>query len=171
MGMRGPMGGGGRGGSMGQRGFGGEGFLSPAIRQRLGITPDQVTKIHQQELDFQKAQIRNRADLEVKRIELNELIAADSPDHAAIDAKLQEVSAAQMASEKSEIDNRLALRDVLTPAQRQQLQQLRTNGFQQAPNTQSATGPAGRGNRRSGQPGSGAPPPPNAQGQAPPANQ
>jgi Spy/CpxP family protein refolding chaperone len=146
-----------------------EGLLSnPATRQRLGITAAQSTKIEQQNVDFEKAQIRARADLQVKRIELNELLRADSPNRSAIDGKLQEVSSAQMALEKSAIDNQLAMRDILTPAQRQQLQQLRTNELQpaQPPNG----GPqAGRG-AGPGAPPRGTPPPPNRQGQAP-ANQ
>lgn len=150
---------------MGRHGFGRAGFLNnEAIRQRLGITSAQLAKIHQQDSAFQKSQIRARADLQVKRIELNELLAADNPNRAAIDAKLQEVSAAQMASEKSAIDNQLALRDILTPAQRQQLQQLRMNGFQPNGPAQTPAG-AGRGGRGPGQPGT--PPPPNQQGQAP----
>ena len=149
--------------------MGGEaGFLNnPAMRQRLGITADQTAKIHQQELEFQKSQIRDRADLQVKRIELNELLAVDNPDRTAINAKLQEVSAAQMASEKAAIDNRLALRDVLTPAQRQQLQQVRTNGFQQgsgsAPTPPRAAGRGGRGPATRG-----TAPPPAQPGQTPP---
>ena len=173
-GQRGRMGFGGRG--MGARGLGGDaGFLSnPAVRQRLGITADQMTKFHQQDLDFQKAQIRDRADLQVKRIELNELLNANTPDRAAIDAKLQEVSAAQMASEKAAIDNRLAMRDILTPAQRQQLEQFRANGMQQGngaaqagPRPPAARGGGGAG--RGPRPG-GTPPPPGQTGQ-PPANQ
>lgn len=162
----------GMGRGMGRQGFGGgfgrAGFLNnEALRQRLGITPAQVAKIRQQASDFQKSQIRDRADLQVKRIELNELLAADNPNRAAIDAKLQEVSAAEMASEKAAIDNRLALRDILTPAQRQQIQQMRENGFQPGGPAQAAPG-AGRAGRGpgAGQRGAGAPPP-NPQGQAP----
>lgn len=165
-----------RGRRMGSRGFGGRGFgrqggflNNPAMRQRLGITSDQAAKIQQQNLDFQKSQIRNRADLEVKRLELNELLAADNPDRAAINAKLQEVSAAQMASEKAGIDNRLALRDILTPAQRTQLQQLRTNGPQQNSTTQATPRTGGRGGAGRGQRGT--TPPPSGQPAQPPANQ
>ena len=166
-GARGQMDFGGRG--MGPRRAGGEAaFLNnPALRQRLGITTDQTAKLHQQSLDFQKSQIRDQADLQVKRIELNELLAANNPDRAAINAKLQEVSAAQMASEKAAIDNRLAMRDILTPAQRQQLEQLRTNGFQQGNGTpQTPARSAGRGGR--GPAARGTPPPGGPQGQAPP---
>jgi len=102
----------GQGDRMGMRGPGrgaGEFGLSrvlndPAIREQLGVTAEQVAKIRQQESDFRKAEIRNRADLEVKRIDLNDLLAADKPDRAAIDSKLQEISTAQLAVEKSRID-------------------------------------------------------------------
>ena len=140
------------------------------MRQRLGITADQAAKIHQQELDSQKAQIRNGADLQVKRLELNELLAADNPDRAAIDAKLQEVSAAQMASQKAAIDNRLALRDILTPAQRQQLKTLRTAGPQTGGTAQTTPRAVAGGRGGRGTAGRGATPPPAPQGQAP-ANQ
>jgi Spy/CpxP family protein refolding chaperone len=156
------MGGRGMGREFGQAGF----LNNPAIRQRLGITADQTAKIRQQNSDFQKTTIRNRADLQVKRIELNDLLAADNPDRTAIEAKLSEVSAAQMAREKAAIDNRLAIRDILTPAQRQQLQQLRTNGFQPAGGGPPQNGPRGaQGPRTGGRRGG----PPPAQGQAPPS--
>lgn len=164
-GQHGPMGRGGR--FMGRQGFGQAGLNDPAIRQRLGITSAQVAKIREQDADTQKSQILARANLEVKRIELNELLAADNPNHDAINAKLQEVSAAQMASEKAAIDNQLALREILTPAQRQQLQQLRENGFQPGGAAQAPPGGA-RGGRGPGQRGT-PPPPPNRQGQAPPS--
>jgi Spy/CpxP family protein refolding chaperone len=139
---------------------GSQGFLnSPAIRERLAITSGQVAKIHQQDLDFEKAAIRERAGLQVKRIELRELLDADNPDRSAIDAKLNEIGAAQMALEKSAIDNRLALREILTPVQRQQLQQLRENGFRPAGPPQPAPrGP--RGNRPPARPGAAPPNPP-----------
>jgi Heavy-metal resistance len=101
-----------RGPGMARPAFGRAGMLNnPAIRQRLGITAQQTTKIRQQNSDFLKSEIRNRADLQVKRIELNELLGAENPDRAAINAKLQEVSTVQMALDKAAIDNRLALRD------------------------------------------------------------
>ena len=95
------------------------------ICEKVGVTTGkQVAKIRQQESDFRKAEIRNRADLKVKRIDLNDLLAADKPDRTAIDSKLQEISTAQLALEKSRIDNRLNMRDALTPAQRQKLRDL-----------------------------------------------
>ena len=114
-----------RGGRRGPREFGLARLLSnPDVRQQLGVTAAQAAKIRQQESDFRKSEIRNRADLEIKRMDLNDLLSAEQPDHAAIDSKLQEISATQLTLEKSAIDYRLTVRDALTPAQRQKLQQM-----------------------------------------------
>jgi Spy/CpxP family protein refolding chaperone len=121
---------------------------NPAVREKLGITAEQAEKIRLQTSEFRKAQIRSRADLEVKRLELDELLAAANPDRAAIDKKLEEISAAQLAQRKSEVDYRLRMRDTLTSEQRQKLQQMREE-FRHH-------GPEGRGPQR---PGGHAPPP------------
>ncbi len=97
---------------------------NPETRQRLGISSEQAAKIRQQELDFRKAQIRNRADHEVKRLELEELLAAEKPDRTQIDKKLREISDSRFAGEKSRIDHHLAMREALTPEQREKLKQM-----------------------------------------------
>jgi len=121
--------GGGMHGGMHQRGEHGMGlaFLvnNPELRKRIGITDEQAAKIRQQSLDFRKAEIRNRADLEIKQLDLHSLMAADTPDRAAIDRTLQEVGAAQMALEKSAVDFHLAMRSALTPEQREKLKAMR----------------------------------------------
>jgi Spy/CpxP family protein refolding chaperone len=116
---------GGRGFGMGQRGFGLMAALrDPDTRKQVGITDEQFAKIRGQESDFRKTEIRDRADLRVKRIELRDLLSADKPDRSAIDSKLQEISASQLAIEKSATDYRLDMRDAITPAQRDKLRQL-----------------------------------------------
>ena len=122
----------GGGDHMGMRGFGrGRGAFGlarllndPAIREKLGITAEQVGTIRKQESDFRKAEIRERADLEVKRVDLKDLLDADKPDRAAIDSKLQEISTARLALEKSAVHFRLTMREAITPEQREKLHQL-----------------------------------------------
>ena len=122
----------GRGERMGGRGFGerrGEFGLArllndPAIREKVGITTEQAATIRLQETEFRKAEIRDRADLEVKRIDLENLLSAEKPDRAAIDSKLQEISTARLTLEKSSVHFRLAMREAITPAQRDKLHQL-----------------------------------------------
>ena len=184
MGMRrGPMGMRGgrmgmRGGPMGMRGGMGEGarefglarlLSNPEVRQQIGVSAEQVAKIRQQESDFRKAEIRNRADLQVKRLDLQDLLSAEKPDRAAIDSKLQEISAAQLAMEKSGIDFHLNMRDAITPAQRQKLEQWMRQrrepgrGENASPRGLRGEGQGGRAGR--GGSGSAAPPAPNSQAQ------
>jgi Spy/CpxP family protein refolding chaperone len=150
----------------------------PAIRQQAGITADQAAKINQQTSDFRKTQIRDGADIQVKRIDLQDLLSADKPDRAAIDAKLQEISASQLTLSKSAIDYQLNMREAITPAQRDKLRQLmRDRGRPRDGRSGGgppASGPQGAGRRG---PRSSAPPP-NSQGRSqsapppgPPPNQ
>jgi Spy/CpxP family protein refolding chaperone len=162
----------GRGRGMGMRGRGGmEGrermlgrlLSNPEIRDAIGVTADQAAKIRQQESDFRKTEIRGRADLEVKQIDLRDLMSTDKPDRAAIDAKLTEISTARLALEKSSVTFRLNSRDALTADQRTKLRDLmRTRRGQNG-------GPAPGGPRggRAGRRGGQAPPPP-ADGTKPP---
>jgi Spy/CpxP family protein refolding chaperone len=121
----------GRDGRRGRRHAGFARLLNdPSIRQQVGITDEQAATIRKQELDFRKTEIRGRADLEVKRIDLKALLAADKPDRAAINATLQEISAAQLTLQKSAIDYRLTMRDAITPAQRDKLRQAMRDRWQ-----------------------------------------
>ena len=96
----------------------------PAIQQRLGITSEQAARLKAQQRAFVKAMIRNRAELQVKRIELGELLAAEKPDRELIEKKLGELNQAQFAMQHSAIENRLAMREMFTPEQRQKMRQL-----------------------------------------------
>lgn len=137
----------GRGPGMGMRERGHRDFMlariirDPAIRQRLGITAEQVTKIRQETSAFRKTQIRNRADLEMKRVELADLLSAEQPDRAAIDKKLEEISAVRLAQEKAAVGFHLSMRDVLTPDQRLKLEQMRRGPSERGPRRGGPHGP------------------------------
>ena len=145
------------GGRMGMRGFGGDdhefGLLralrDPDVRKQVGISDDQFAKLRQQDSDFRKTEIRERADLEVKRIDLRDLLSADKPDRSAIDGKLQEISTAQLALEKSSVDHRLDMRGAITPEQRDKLRQLMHDHWQQGRG--GPGGPHAMGRRAEGQ--------------------
>jgi Spy/CpxP family protein refolding chaperone len=111
------------------------------MREKLGITAEQAAKIRLQTSEFRKAQIRGRADLQVKRLELNELLRADNPDRAAINKKLEEISAAQLARRKSGVDYFLKMHDTLTSEQRQKLQQMREEFRHRGPQGRGPQGP------------------------------
>ncbi len=96
----------------------------PAIQGRLGISPEQAARLQAQQRAFVKAVIRNRAELQVKRIELAELLAAEKPDRELIEKKLGELNQTQFAMRRSAIENRLAMREMFTPEQQQKMRQL-----------------------------------------------
>jgi Spy/CpxP family protein refolding chaperone len=98
---------------------------NPKLREQLLITPEQVAKIRQESLNFRKAEILSRADLEVKRLELDSLLEAETPDRAAIEKSLRAANAAQFTVEKAAIDHQLAVRDLVTPEQRKKLEKMR----------------------------------------------
>jgi Spy/CpxP family protein refolding chaperone len=140
-------------------GFGLSRALSdPEIQQKVGVSAEQLAKIRQQESSFRKTSIEQRADLEVKRIDLQDLLSADKPDRTAIEKALERVSASRLAMEKSRIDFRLNMKDALTPEQREKLRQAMRER-RQARRGEGRSGPGGPGGRgpRSSPPASPAP--------------
>lgn len=127
----------GHGGGMEMRGHGRPGFMlarlvnNPDIREKLGITDDQAAKMRQQFSAFRISEVRSRADVQVKRIELRDLLTADNPDRAAIDSKLEEISAVRLAAAKARVDFALSMKDALTPEQRQKLKDIFSNRFRE----------------------------------------
>lgn len=103
---------------------------NPTFRERIGMTQQQAEKIRTETFDFQKAQIRNRADVQVKKLELRELLSGQNPDRGAINSKLEEISAARLAQAKASVDFHLDMRAALTPDQKLKLQQMRKEFFQ-----------------------------------------
>jgi Spy/CpxP family protein refolding chaperone len=158
-GMRGP----------GMRGRGGQAEMllrlvnNPMMRQRVGITTEQAAKIRQQTSDFLKQQIHSRANLQVQRIDLQNLMAAENPDRAAIDKTLEQISASQLAQSKADVDFRLAMRNALTPEQQQKLMQMRQEFMRRGPGRGGRMGPRGP-QGMTNRPGPGSP-----QSQNPPA--
>ncbi len=98
---------------------------NPSFRERVGITPEQATKIRTETLKFREDRIRNRANLQVSRLELKNLLSADNPDRSAIYQKLQEISAVKLAQAKSAVDFHLDMHAALTTDQQQKLRQMR----------------------------------------------
>lgn len=96
----------------------------PEFRERLGITSEQAAKITEEGMAFQKARIRSRADMEIRRLELAELLTAEKPDQALLDKKLREISDTRFSSERASVEHMLFLREALTPEQREKLKDM-----------------------------------------------
>lgn len=90
---------------------------NPRMRTYLGLTDEQVGRLHKIGVDAEKSAVQNRADMQLHRIELRELMRADNPDHDAIMAKLDEVNALQGKMAKQRVETMLSARSVLTADQ------------------------------------------------------
>jgi Spy/CpxP family protein refolding chaperone len=107
----------------GRRGFGGgAGMLrmaeNPMVRKALGLTDEQVGKLHKIGVDAEKSAVQTRAQMEMNRIELRELMRGENPDQSAIMAKIDEGSALRAKMEKARVQTMLEAKAVLTPEQR-----------------------------------------------------
>ena len=103
---------------------------NPTFRAQIGMTPEQALKIRTETFGFRKAEIRSRADVQVKQLELRQLLSAETPDRSAINSKLEEISAARLTQAKAAINFHLDMRTALTPDQKLKLQQMRQQFFQ-----------------------------------------
>jgi Spy/CpxP family protein refolding chaperone len=161
-------------GGHGGRGFGGgRGLLrmadNPRVRAYLNLTDQQVTSLHQISVESEKTSIRTRADLELRRIELQELLRADNPDHDAVMRKVQEVSDLRGQMAKQHMETLFTARNVLTPEQITKVKTFMEGGGRGGPGGERPTEHRGGPGRRPGAPG--APPAPPAHPSNPPATQ
>ena len=101
----------------------------PGFGMRLGdeldLTDAQKDQIHQIFLDARKKNIDTNAKQELARIELHELMMADTPDQKKIDAKVAELSQLHGAKMSARISSVLAVQKLLTPEQRKKAKELR----------------------------------------------
>lgn len=141
---------------------------NPRVRQYLGLTDEQVGRLHKIGVDAEKASVQTRADMELRHIELRELLRADNPDHDAIMSKLDEVNALQGKMQKQRVETMLAARGVLTPEQLKKIKTFMENrGGGGEHGMQRRGGPGGRPPGHGGPGGAPGGPPPHPQ--APPA--
>jgi Spy/CpxP family protein refolding chaperone len=101
---------------MGDPGPWGEG--APEMREELGLTDDQKTQLRALRMKAFKENLRTRTDLQLRRLELEELLEADTVDKVAVDKAIRALAETQQGALRQRIDQRLAFRNVLTPEQR-----------------------------------------------------
>ncbi len=135
------------------------------MKAELGLTDEQSAKLHQIFTDSKKASIRARADLEVKRMELHELMMADKTDREAALKKAAEISDLRGQMMRQHIETMLAAKAVLTPEQQKKMHALMAEHM-----SRRGEGPQGRpgfGHRGEGFRGPGGPQGPGGPGGAP----
>lgn len=102
-----------------------EGQRGGEMMEDLGLTDEQHQQLRALHSEGRKAGIRSGADVEIKRMELEELLEADEPNQAAIDKAVRELNDLRGAAFKRRIDHRLEFSRLLTPEQRSKLKNFR----------------------------------------------
>jgi Spy/CpxP family protein refolding chaperone len=96
----------------------------------------------------QKRTIRSAADRRIARMELEELLNADTLDQKAIDVKLSQLADLETGKLRARVDQQVSMRKVLTPEQFKKWQQLRpARGERAAARRSMRDGRPGRWNR------------------------
>jgi Spy/CpxP family protein refolding chaperone len=94
------------------------------IQQELGLSAEQSAQLEKLWADGRKQAIRQRADLAIARMELEEAMNATTVDEKAVAAKVKAVSDLQATALRARTEQRLAIRRLLTPEQQQKMKQL-----------------------------------------------
>lgn len=94
--------------------------------KEIGLTPEQATKIRDEMLATRKRAIDLRAKIQHARLEAARLLAADKVDERAAGAQIDEAAKALAELQKLHVAEMVRVRAVLSPEQRQKLDEKRT---------------------------------------------
>ena len=100
---------------------------SDRIRIYLRLADPQVERLRQIAVETEKANVKTRAEIEVRSIELREALRADKPDRDEILKQVQEISDLRREMMKYNVEAILAAKAVLSPEQQRRLFSLLEN--------------------------------------------
>ena len=95
------------------------------LQRQLGLSDDQTAQLRKLFAEQRKQAIRRHADMQIARVELDEALAAATVDEGVVNARAKALADLQAAAVQARVQQRLAMRKVLTPEQAQKMQQLR----------------------------------------------
>lgn len=93
-------------------------------KEQLGLTADQGRRLRELQIDFQKESIKRTAEIDVAELELNGLLEQDMVDVAKVEALAKKIAMLQADLRIARIKTIEAGKAVLTPEQREKLDQL-----------------------------------------------
>jgi hypothetical protein len=100
---------------------------SDRVRIYLRLADPQVERLRQILVETEKADVKTRAEIEVRSIELREALRADKPDRDEILKQVQEISDLRRETMKHNVEAILAAKTVLSPEQQRRLFSLLEN--------------------------------------------
>ena len=84
---------------------------------KLNLTDQQKSDMQKLRLEMEKKQVQIQSKIQLQRIDLRELFAADKPDRAAIEKGIKAVSELQLQEKMNMVDHLFAVNALLTPEQ------------------------------------------------------
>ncbi len=125
----------------------GERALDPGrLKEALGLDDQQLGQLKKLRTERRRAAIKRHADVQLARLALRELMDSPSVDEKALQARTKELGDLHAANLRARAEAQLAMRKLLTPEQREKLEQLRAR----RPGPRPADGPRGPRPRRGG---------------------
>lgn len=107
-------------------GYGCPGFLLKSAG-KLELTKSQIASLKALKTEFQKTVVRNKADIEVAKIELKELLDADNPNFNKVKSKVNQIGTLEQQLRLNFLDKVVQSRKILTADQLQKLKALSDN--------------------------------------------
>jgi len=99
--------------------------MGQGLIKELSLSKDQMDKIKKIRTDAQKKNIPLKGDLQLKSIEMRELIDSDSPDKDKIAVKIKEIDGIKTQMKINMTNAKIDVKGVLTKDQRDKLEQMR----------------------------------------------
>jgi|YelNatPaOPRAMG01_1025707.scaffolds.fasta_scaffold00089_23 Spy/CpxP family protein refolding chaperone len=99
------------------------------IWSKLDLTEEQRAKLSSLHLEFAKETLPIRNELGVRRLELRQLMMAETPDLKAVEAKIDEIQKLEATLQKKRAAHHLSVLKLLTPEQRKKLREQGFVGF------------------------------------------
>ena len=88
------------------------------MADRLNLNDSQKAGMQKLRLDHEKKQARLQSDIRIARIELKELLSAETPDRAAIEKKTMGINDLQGQAKLNRIDHMFAVGNILDKEQK-----------------------------------------------------
>ncbi len=116
--------------AMGERGMMHGWFMKKGLhfyfsnREALGLTDDQLEKLHDIKVNFKKSFIMDKAKLEVAKIELEEQLDGDQVDMKAVKKKAKEISGLKETLLLAKVRTRVDAKKILNEEQRKKAKKL-----------------------------------------------
>lgn len=142
---------------------------NPELAKKAGVTDEQIAKLKEGQMAFEKQMIQMRADVEQAKLDVRHLMQSEKPDRGAIAKAIDHAAAKEVTLRKAGVMRMLDVRETLGQETvdkiktmvREHMQQ-RMQQIQRGPGAMQRPGPQGGG--RPWQQGPANPPPPGAPG-------